>query len=221
MKVLCQSWCKSSINMLLETSESTCAIFSLSCLCVILCNSVSPCAVCLFCRVSVPTFHLSRPLMAAVRACALIRVLWTCRLIAEEAEQVITSESLIAQTRRKKNTGQGGSHGWRSQPSVAGCSWVPSVSHWAAVEHLDQVETASLLVCKDFSEIHIHTLVYVVEWLRPSIRNEMGVEGFFSFCFSKIGIKSTPVVLQNPVGGSVRSSICPSLWGFSFWELQY
>lgn len=76
---------------------------------------------CLFCRVSVRTFHLSWLLMAGVHASALIRLLWTCRLITEEAEQVITFESLIAQTRRKKNTGQGGSHGRRSH--VAYC-WV-------------------------------------------------------------------------------------------------
>lgn len=49
------------------------------------------------------------PLMATVHASALIRLLWTCRLIAEEARQVITFESLIVQTGGKKNTVQGGS----------------------------------------------------------------------------------------------------------------
>lgn len=50
---------------------------------------------CLFCRAAVRTFHPSRPLMAGAHASALIRVLWTCHLIAEEAEQVITFASLM------------------------------------------------------------------------------------------------------------------------------
>lgn len=52
-------------------------------------------AVCLFCRAAVKTFHPSWPLMAGVHASALIRGLWTCHLIAEEAEQVITLASLM------------------------------------------------------------------------------------------------------------------------------
>lgn len=71
--------------------------------CVILCYAAWT-AACLFCSLSVSMFHLSWLLMAAVHASALIRGLWTCRLIAEEAEQVITFESLIARTKKKKES---------------------------------------------------------------------------------------------------------------------
>ncbi len=109
---------------------------------LVLCNSALcrlSTAVCLFCRVSVRTFHLSWLLMAGVHASALIRVLWTCRLIAEEAEQVITFESLIVQMRRKKNTGQGGSHGW-------GVKITFRVPHWAGSEHQDLITGLSIQV---------------------------------------------------------------------------
>lgn len=106
-------------------------------------------AVCLFCRVSVRTFHLSRLLIAGVHAPALIRVLWTCRLIAEEAEQVITFESLIAQTRTKKNTRQGG-----RQPTKITCSsavfwvvpWCP-----AGLKHQDTLITGLSIQMWDLS----------------------------------------------------------------------
>lgn len=42
--------------------------------------------------------------MAGVRASALIRGLWTCHFIAEEAKQVITFESVKAQTEEERKT---------------------------------------------------------------------------------------------------------------------
>lgn len=56
--------------------------------------------------------------MAGVHASALIRVLWTCRLIAEEADQVIAFESLILQKKRKKTQHPLHTH---TQPGV--CVW--------------------------------------------------------------------------------------------------
>lgn len=108
-------------------------------------------ALCLFCRVSVRTFHLSWLLMASVHASALIRVLWTCHLIAEEAEQVITFESLIAQTKKRKNgkdTVQGGGHGQRSHVAR---SWVlgTTLSHW--VGFLSRIIYIILLKWKIYS----------------------------------------------------------------------
>lgn len=102
-------------TILCHRAVSVCACVYIFARAVQFCAVQAWTAACLFCRVSVRTFHLLRPLMAGVRASALIRVLWTCHLIAEEAEQVIAFESLIVQTRKKKQyTRQGGSHGRRS-----------------------------------------------------------------------------------------------------------
>lgn len=57
--------------------------------------------------------------MAGVHASALMRVLWTRRLSAEEAEQVITSESLIAQKGERKT------QAWEAESHVAAADFVP------------------------------------------------------------------------------------------------